>query len=120
MACDNIQFWRPLAAGSKVVLKATGTEALFNVIAKVENGTSEIWRHNQIMSGKSKRIDANEEFTFTIAVHVFNDPDTSMGQSVNFKAHVELPGGTTDPNFNCSWDFLHAGQFTILIFANNK
>jgi hypothetical protein len=118
MNSENIQFWRPLAAGSKVVLKAAGTESLFNVIAKVENGTSEIWRHKDLMHGKSKQINANEEFTFTIAMHVFNDPGT--GESVNFKAHVERPDGTTDPIFNGSWDFLHAGQFTILIFANNK
>jgi hypothetical protein len=119
MNCDNLQVWR-VPPRSKIVIGASGDENLFNVIAIVDaNGQREgIRRHHEIMSGKTREIQPNDKCLFTVHVTVTSDPPS--GHPVTVKARVDLPDGSTPKNRDCSWEFLHAGQFTILIFVNAK
>ena len=120
MNCDNFQVWRPLPVGSKFVISGSGDETLFNVSVGVNaNGKPEaFWRHDDIVPGpKERTIGAGDICTFNIMAVVTTDPPA--GTPVELDAHIELPDGSTHPDFDCAWSFLHAGQFPITIFAQN-
>jgi len=116
---DNFQVWRPLDVGSTFVMSTSGDDNFYNITVVVNaNGKQEtIWRHNDFMAAPQKRtIAANDICTFHVLLIVTQDPKS--GPPVSVAAHVENDG-TTDPNFDLQWDFTHAGQFPITIFAQN-
>ena len=121
MNCTNPQLWRPLAAGSKFVIRASGDESLFNIAVGVNvNGRHEAtWRHQEIVPGpRTRTIAGDERVTFHVFISVFHEPPASKPVKVN--AHIELPDGSTHPTFDCSSSFTQAGQFPITFFASNK
>ncbi len=116
---DNLQVWRPIAAGKRFVISANGDETLFNVSVGVNvNGAPEtVWQQADIVPGPKKRpINANDRCVFNVLLVAFSDPQ----QPITLDAHIAAADGTPDPQFSGSWSFLHAGQFVITIFASNQ
>ena len=96
MACNPLNIWRPIPAGSTFKPTTTGDANAYNVtIFVTKNGTAAPpLRHDDIAGGTAAvPFAANDEYVFDVVLAIFNKPT----QDITLDLQVVDGGGTPVP-----------------------